>query len=229
MRDKTAGKTGSELSVYLKDYLSLARPAYINCFWHLFHVGGICTQSLICFALRLQLGWNRTFADRGTADGFFPGYAAGCLFAAFGGPRAFAGAGAFRAALLCNSHLLFFAGRSGVAVLSRAVSNVLWERAFLYGGLWPSLVASFGVCGRGNLLWDPFGYPIVAGAAPFAVGKRNLGREELTGMDDIAAFGRICPTKRSPRKIRSALICGTRLSLPSTSITVMGKSSSGGA
>lgn len=61
------------------------RPAYINCFWHLFHVGGICTQSLICFALRLQLGWNRTFADRGTADRVLPGYAAGCLFAAFGG------------------------------------------------------------------------------------------------------------------------------------------------
>ena len=53
------------------------RPAYINCFWHLFHVGGVCMQSLICSALRLQLGWNRTFADRGTADRVLSGICGG--------------------------------------------------------------------------------------------------------------------------------------------------------
>ena len=53
------------------------RPADINCFWHLFHVGGVCMQSLICSALRLQLGWNRTFADRGTADRVLSGICGG--------------------------------------------------------------------------------------------------------------------------------------------------------
>ena len=82
---QTAGKTGSELSVYLKDYLSLAGR-------HTLTASGICSMSAAyvrspLFALLCGFSWVGTglLPIGALLTGFFPGYAAGCLFAAFGG------------------------------------------------------------------------------------------------------------------------------------------------
>ena len=82
---QTAGKMGSELSAYLKDYLSLADR-------HTLTASGICSMSAayVCsplFALLCGFSWVGIglLPIGALLTGFFPGYAAGCLFAAFSG------------------------------------------------------------------------------------------------------------------------------------------------
>ena len=82
---QTAGKMGSELSAYLKDYLSLADQ-------HTLTASGICSMSAAyvrspLFALLCGFSWVGTglLPIGALLTGFFPGYAAGCLFAAFSG------------------------------------------------------------------------------------------------------------------------------------------------
>lgn len=85
MRDRPLGKMGSELSAYLKDYLSLADR-------HTLTASGICSMSAayVCsplFALLCGFSWVGIglLPIGALLTGFFPGYAAGCLFAAFSG------------------------------------------------------------------------------------------------------------------------------------------------